>query len=292
MANPTTNYGWPMPTSADLVTDLPADFALFGQPVDTSLKALNPETTLGDIAYRSSTSNTNTRLGIGTNGQVLAVSGGVPAWTTTADVTPLTTKGDLFTFSTVDARLGVGSNDQILVADSAEATGLKWATPASAGGMTLLSTTSLSGGTTSLTSISGAYVNLALFIVNFYASSASTLTIQVNSQTTNYANIIVLTSDVTTNTVPGLTTAMRCTNESAVGTTNTNNQIALTFPNYAASTGQKIGTALSSYTGSGGDKIIENGATRLPITAALTQIDIKTSAGTWSGGTAYLYGVK
>ena len=133
MANPTTNYGWPMPTSADLVTDLPADFAAFGQPVDTSLKALNPETTLGDIAYRSATSNTNTRLGIGTNGQVLAVSGGVPAWTTTADVTPLTTKGDLFTFSTVDARLGVGANDQILMADSTASTGLKWATPASGG---------------------------------------------------------------------------------------------------------------------------------------------------------------
>ena len=80
MANPTTNYGWPMPTSADLVTDLPADFALFGQPVDTSLKALNPETTLGDIAYRSATSNTNTRLGIGTSSQVLGVVAGVPAW--------------------------------------------------------------------------------------------------------------------------------------------------------------------------------------------------------------------
>ena len=133
MANPTTNYGWPMPTSADLVTDLPADFAAFGQPVDTSLKALNPETTLGDIAYRSATSNTNTRLGIGTNGQVLAVSGGVPAWTTTADVTPLTTKGDLFTFTTVDARIGVGANGTILTADSAEATGLKWAAPAGGG---------------------------------------------------------------------------------------------------------------------------------------------------------------
>ena len=84
MANPTTNYGWPMPTSTDLVTDLPADFAAFGQPVDTSLKALNPETTLGDIAYRSATANTNTRLGIGTNGQVLSVSSGVPAWATPA----------------------------------------------------------------------------------------------------------------------------------------------------------------------------------------------------------------
>ena len=84
MANPTTNYGWPMPTSTDLVTDLPADFAAFGQPVDTSLKALNPETTLGDIAYRSATANTNTRLGIGSTGQVLTVASGVPSWATPA----------------------------------------------------------------------------------------------------------------------------------------------------------------------------------------------------------------
>ena len=80
MANPTTNYGWPMPTATDLVTDLPADFAAFGQPVDTSLKALNPETTLGDIAYRSATANTNTRLAIGSTGNVLTVAGGVPTW--------------------------------------------------------------------------------------------------------------------------------------------------------------------------------------------------------------------
>jgi hypothetical protein len=87
MANPTTNYGWPMPTATDLVTDLPADFAAFGQPVDTSLKALNPETTLGDISYRSATANTNTRLAIGSTGNVLTVTGGVPVWAAPAAAT-------------------------------------------------------------------------------------------------------------------------------------------------------------------------------------------------------------
>jgi len=41
---------------------------------------------------------------------------------------PLTTKGDLFTYSTTDARLGVGTDGQALIADSAEATGLRWGT--------------------------------------------------------------------------------------------------------------------------------------------------------------------
>jgi hypothetical protein len=45
---------------------------------------------------------------------------------------PLTTKGDLYTFSTTMDRLGVGTNGQVLTADSAEATGLKWDTPATA----------------------------------------------------------------------------------------------------------------------------------------------------------------
>jgi microcystin-dependent protein len=43
---------------------------------------------------------------------------------------PLTTKGDLYTYSTSDTRLGVGADGTTLVADSAEATGLKWAAPA------------------------------------------------------------------------------------------------------------------------------------------------------------------
>ena len=84
MTNPTSNYGFVLPTASDLVTDLPADFEVALQGVDTRLKALQPGTTLGDLAYSSATANTNTRLPIGTTGQVLAVSGGVPAWATPA----------------------------------------------------------------------------------------------------------------------------------------------------------------------------------------------------------------
>ena len=80
MANPTTNYGFVLPTSSDLVTDLPADFDVALQGVDTRLKALQPGTTLGDLAYSSATANTNTRLAIGSTGTVLTVSGGVPSW--------------------------------------------------------------------------------------------------------------------------------------------------------------------------------------------------------------------
>ena len=81
MANPTTNYGWPMPTSSDLVTDLPADFDAFGQPVDTTLKALNPGTTAGDIDYYTS-GTAKARVAIGTNGQLLRVNSGAtaPEW--------------------------------------------------------------------------------------------------------------------------------------------------------------------------------------------------------------------
>jgi hypothetical protein len=86
----TTNYGWTTPDDTALVKDGAAAIRTLGSSVDTTTKALNPSTTLGDIEYRSSTANTNTRLGIGTTGQVLAVSAGVPAWTTLSSASALT----------------------------------------------------------------------------------------------------------------------------------------------------------------------------------------------------------
>jgi len=119
MANPTTNYSFAMPTNTDLVKDLPADFEIFGQAVDTKIKDLNPETTAGDISYRGSTANAKTRLPIGTANQVLRVNSG--------------------------------------------ATAPEWAT-VSSGGMTLLSTTTLTGSNTTISSISQDYNELVVYI--------------------------------------------------------------------------------------------------------------------------------
>jgi hypothetical protein len=80
----TTNYSWTTPADTDLVKDGASAIRTLGTAIDTTTKNLNPSTTLGDIEYRSSTANTNTRLGIGSSGQVLTVSAGVPAWTTFA----------------------------------------------------------------------------------------------------------------------------------------------------------------------------------------------------------------
>lgn len=76
----TTNYSWTTPDDTALVKDGAAAIRTLGSSIDTTTKALNPSTTLGDIEYRSSTANTNTRLGIGSTGQVLTVAGGVPSW--------------------------------------------------------------------------------------------------------------------------------------------------------------------------------------------------------------------
>jgi len=76
----TTNYAWETPDDTDLVKDGAAAIRTLGSSIDTTTKALNPSTTLGDIEYRSSTANTNTRLGIGSTGQVLTVAAGVPSW--------------------------------------------------------------------------------------------------------------------------------------------------------------------------------------------------------------------
>jgi len=115
MATTTPNFGWPVPTSTDLVKDGAVAIEGLGDAIDASLvdlkggttgqvlsKATNTDmdftwvaqddsnaiqnallTTTGDTIYASGAS-TPARLGIGTTGQVLTVSGGVPSWATPA----------------------------------------------------------------------------------------------------------------------------------------------------------------------------------------------------------------
>lgn len=92
-----------------------------------AFNTLSPLTTNGDILTYNT--GNNSRLGIGTTGQVLTVVGGLPAWATPAASSPLTTKGDLYTFSTVGARLPVGIDGQVLAAASGQSTGLQWVSP-------------------------------------------------------------------------------------------------------------------------------------------------------------------
>jgi len=84
----------------------------------------NPTLAAGEFGYETDTGK-------------VKIGDGSSIWVTlpylapaAAGGTPLTTKGDLFGYSTVNARVPVGTNGQVLTADSAQALGLKWATPA------------------------------------------------------------------------------------------------------------------------------------------------------------------
>ena len=77
MANPTTNFGWVMPTTTDLVTDLPADFNTFGQGVDTSMAELLGGTT-GQILSKTSATNMDFTWITNDVGDITAVNTSAP----------------------------------------------------------------------------------------------------------------------------------------------------------------------------------------------------------------------
>ncbi|CAB4222132.1 hypothetical protein UFOVP1648_25 [uncultured Caudovirales phage] len=91
--------------------------------------------------------------------------------TDAADSTsPLTTKGDLYGYSTLDARIPIGTNNQVLTADSAQALGLKWATPTAA--FTTIASGSLSSSSVVISSIPATYKQLRLVVENFTPSAS------------------------------------------------------------------------------------------------------------------------
>jgi hypothetical protein len=226
MAN-TTNYNWETPDDTDLVKDGAAAIRTLGNSIDTTTKNLNPETTTGDIAYRSATANTNTRLPIGTNGQILAVSAGVPAWinndqgditevqagtgisvasgtgpipvVTNTVATAIDAKGDLIVGTGADtfSRLAVGTNGHTLVADSSTATGLAYAAPAS-GGWTSLATGTVSGSSTTVNITTTGYKQVVAYLKDATTDGAYFAQVRFNGDTGNNYNFIVSRQSSTT----------------------------------------------------------------------------------------------
>ena len=158
MANPTTNFGWVMPTSTSLVTNLPADFNTFGQGVDTSMAQLKGGTTgqilsktsATDMAFTWITPNPGDITGVtagtgisggGTSGDVTVTNSMATAMTTKGDLVPATGSGAF-------SRLGVGANNTVLTADSTAATGMKWAAAAGGGKVLQVVSTTYSTPTT------------------------------------------------------------------------------------------------------------------------------------------------
>jgi hypothetical protein len=237
----TTNYGWTTPDDTSLVKDGAAAIRTLGSSVDTTTKALNPSTTLGDIEYRSSTANTNTRLGIGTTGQVLTVSGGVPAWATSAS-----------------------------------------------GGWTLISTSTLTGGTFTISSIPQTYTNLRIVVVNMTNNTG-------NGQFTVNPNGSSLCTYIRSNavtTVGNVDATYLLLSSANVERTDGNNSWCVDFISYANTTASKPFFETGMYLNSSAVRQGTFAFGSFVSNSAITSLVFENTGGTFSGGTVYLYGGK
>lgn len=171
----TTNFGWTVPTSTDLVKNGATAISTLGSGVDTSFVGLKG----------------------GTTGQVLSKTSATDlafTWVTQDDANAIQNaivdaKGDLIgaTANDTPARIAVGTNGQFLTADSTAATGVSWTTPVS-GGMTLLHTVPMTGASTITQSgISSGYKHLLCVFNNISAGGGDDFNCRFNSDSgSNY----------------------------------------------------------------------------------------------------------
>ena len=241
----TTNYGWTTPNDTDLVKDGAAAIRTLGSSIDTTTKNLNPETTAGDIAYRSATTNTNTRLAIGSTGQILTVAAGVPSW----------------------------------------------ATPAGGGGYTELATGSLSGSDLTLTSISGSYIDLRLYLSNIQVSTATNIKLQINGVTASTYAFNALTA-VDAGVYRTQLSSNISTGPYSFDSTGSNNTVAMEFRNYAVANALKtVHGVTGSFEDSNDALDVSNFVGTVNSSAAITSLKVFPASGTFTGSYK-LYGVK
>lgn len=330
MSNPTTPFSWQMPTATDLVTDLPADFEVFGQAVATSMADLlggssgyilsKASATDMDFTWIANDQGDITGVTAGTGITVTSPTGPVPTVAidttvtvdkttaqtltnktltspalTTPTISTATTNGDLLygTGSGGLTRLGIGSTSQVLTV----AAGVpSWATAASGGGMTSIASGSLSGASLALTGIVGTYKNLVLVLRNYTTGTDFDLNCKINALTTAGDYSYNLWESATTNgSAAASATYYNSTvfglNNSLIDNTDGDNSLVLTVNDYADTTANKIITGFQSYKRSTGQKTVLQSFGSVNTTAAVTAITLTPSAGTWSAGTYVLYGV-
>jgi hypothetical protein len=179
-------------------------------------------------------------------------------------------------------RQGVGTNGQLLSADSAEADGVKWVDAPASGSLTLLATTTLSGTSTVVSSISQSYKKL--YIVGSGITFSASAAFQINPNSTT-SSLEASGTNSSANTVTQGNILPYTDNTSA---SNSSNGFALTFDNYT-STNRKPTIYYGSHATSSRNIFI--GGAWIG-NAAITSIQYTTSAGTATlGGTVLLYGV-
>jgi hypothetical protein len=205
--------------------------------------------------------------------------------------TVIDAKGDLLAGTAADTidRIAVGANDTVLTADSSTATGLKWATSA-AGGMTLISTTTLTGTTVTLSSIPQTYNSLYLVFKNVDpVNDTAYVCLRLNgTSSVDYYNFNTFGASSSS----AADTRWIVTN--GIDVSVNANLSTVIIPDYTNSTTRKM--AFTNYVGSPDSgsadisALITFGGSK--ITAAVSSLTITTNSGDFSSGTVLLYGVK